>query len=126
MAGGRPKKQVDEQLLEKLAKLHLPDKVIADILKIHVDTLHDRFSEKIEEWQSESKGKIASVLFDEGVNKREPWALKALAQRHLGYHDKVKTETVSVNINSQLSESEIDKKINELMKGDDENGDENV
>ena len=90
---GRPLKKIDEVLLQKLSKLHLSDKVIADIVGCHVDTLRDRFSNKMEEWRSMSKGKIAEVLFDEAVNKREPWALKTIAQRHLGYADKIEQET---------------------------------
>lgn len=84
----RPRKKVDEILLEKLSKLQLSDKVMADIVGISVDTLHRRFADKIEIWRSKSKGKIAEVLFDEGINKREPWALKALCQKHLDYADK--------------------------------------
>lgn len=85
---GRPPIQIDEDLLKKLAQLHLSKKIIADVLGISVDTLDRNFAEKIEIFQSESKSKIASVLFDEAINKREPWALKALAQKHLDYSDK--------------------------------------
>lgn len=105
---GRPLKEIDERLLEKLTRLHLSDKVIADILCCHVDTLHNRFSDKMDEWRSRSKGKIAEVLFDEGVNKREPWALKALAQKHLDYHDKFKAETENVNLNANTEVSSVD------------------
>ena len=91
--GGRKKKKVDMALLEKLAKLHLSDKVIADCVGISEATLHRRFAEKIEVWQSVRKSKIAEVLYDEAINQREPWALKAIASRHLGYVEKV------VNVN---------------------------
>lgn len=93
---GRPPIEVDEELLEKLAKLHLSDKVIADCLDISVDTLRRRFAEKIDIWQSQAKSKIANVLFDEALNGRQPWALKTLAQRHLGYYDK--TEIIQPTI----------------------------
>ena len=113
----RPKKPVDEILLEKLTKLHLSDKVIADILCIHVDTLNDRYSEEMDEWRSKSKGKIAEVLFDEGINKREPWALKALAQKHLDYHDKVKTETTNVNASMEkLSDDQLEAEIQRRLE----------
>lgn len=115
--GGRKPKQIDEKMLENLTKLHLSDKVIADCLGLHVDTLHNRFSEQMDVWRSQSKGKIANVLFDEAVNKREPWALKALAQKHLDYHDKVKTESVNTNTNfnyESLSDKELDKILEDL------------
>lgn len=90
---GRPKKAINLDLLEKLTKLQLDAKTIANCVGCHIDTLRDNYSSQMEVWRSESKGKIANVLFDEAVNKREPWALKALAQRHLGYADKVEQET---------------------------------
>lgn len=100
----RPQIQVDETLLKKLTKLHLSDKVIAEIIGISVDTLHRRFADKMEQWRSESKGKMAEVLFDEAINKREPWALKALAQKHLDYFDRMQTENENVNINLTLAD----------------------
>lgn len=112
---GRPPIAVDENLLEKLTKLHLSDKVIADILEIHVDTLHNRFSEKMDGWRSRSKGKIAEVLFDEGINKREPWALKALAQKHLDYSDKVKTDSQVSHNFENISDDDLDSQIKEKI-----------
>lgn len=111
----RPKIPVDELLLKKLTKLQLSHTVIADILNMSVDTLDRRFAEKMKAWRSECKGKIAEVLFDEGINKREPWALKALAQRHLGYHDKIKTENENTNHNYEhLSDDELDRRLADL------------
>lgn len=109
----RPKKKVDEILLEKLTKLHLSDKVISDILGIHVDTLHNRFSEQMNEWRSKSKGKIAETLFDEAINKREPWALKALVQKHLDYYDKIKNENENINMSLAEKMAKARKRIGE-------------
>ena len=110
LKGGRPLKVIDELLLEKLTKLHLSEKVIADILCVHVDTLRDRFSNQMDEWRSRSKGKIAEVLFDEGVNKREPWALKALAQKHLDYYDK-KELIVAEKPMEKMSDDQLEQEI---------------
>lgn len=89
---GRKPKVIDEKLLENLTKLHLSNEVIAHCVGCSQDTLERRFAEKMSEWRSQSKGKIAQVLYDEALNKREPWALKTIAQRHLGYADKVEQE----------------------------------
>lgn len=101
--GGRPPIEVDEKLLETLAGYQLSDKIIADCLGISVATLHRRFAEKIELIKSKSKSKIASVLFDEVVNKREPWALKALTQKHLDYSDKSEVKS-EMDINMTLAD----------------------
>jgi hypothetical protein len=82
---GRKKKQIDASLVEKLAKLHLSDQIIADCCDCHINTIKTHFSQEIAAWRSKGKTKIAEVLFDEGVNKRQPWALKMLAEKHLGY-----------------------------------------
>jgi len=89
---GRKEKPVDVALLEKLTRLHLSDKVIADCCNVSTWTLERRFAQQMEVWRSQSKSKIAEVLFDEGVNNREPWALKALYQKHLDYADKVESK----------------------------------
>lgn len=118
--GGRKPLEIDEKVLENLSKLHLSEKVIADCLGVSWDTLNRRYADKMDLWRSQSKSKIANVLFDEAVNKREPWALKALAQKHLDYHDKVKTESVNTNTNfnfDHLSDEEIEKEIEKLTNG---------
>lgn len=117
----RPLKPVDEKLLEKLCKLHLSDQVISSIVEIHVDTLHRRYAEQMEVWKSKSKGKIAEVLFDEAITKRSPWALKAIAQRHLGYYDRTKVESdvnqnVTGTIDFAVAKDELEKRIEELKK----------
>lgn len=89
----RTKIPVDEKLLEKLTKLHLSDRTIADCLGISEDTLHRRYAEPMAHWRSTSDWKIADALFDEAINKRQPWALKMIAQRRLGYADRIQAET---------------------------------
>ena len=102
----RPNKKVDEILLEKLTKLHLSDQTIADVVGVSVWTLERRYAQKMDEWRSRSKSKIAEVLFDEAVNKREAWALKLLAQRHLGYFEKmIKESETETNIVYELNYS---------------------
>ena len=110
---GRPRIEIDETLLKKLSQLHLPKKVMADVLGVSVDTLDRNFADKIELFQSESKSKIAAALFDEAINKREPWALKSLAQKHLDYSDKQQVEHSGVIANTP--DEELDAKIATMM-----------
>lgn len=110
---GRKKIEVDEIVLEKLTKLHLSDETIADCVGVSVWTLHRNFAQKMNVWRSKSKSKIADVLFDEGVNKRQPWALKLLAQRHLGYFDNVfkekETESKTMIFELNYSKEKLEK-----------------
>ena len=118
LKGGRPLIPIDERQLETLSKLHLSDQAIAQILGIHVDTLHNRFSEKMKQWKTQSTGKIANVLFDEALNKRKDYAVKLLANKHLGYFERVQsqTENINYNLNADISETELDQVLNETMK----------
>jgi AraC-like DNA-binding protein len=112
---GRKPLPIDEKMLEQLTKLHLSVETIANCLGCSKDTLERRFAAKMELWRSQSKSKIANVLFDEAVNKREPWALKALAQKHLDYHDKVKTESVNTNMNyDNMTDEQLEQRLKEL------------
>lgn len=108
---GRKTIPVDEKLLKTLTQYHLSDKIICDILAISEDTLNRRFADKMNQWRSESKGKIASVLYDEGVNKREPWALKALAQKHLDYYDKKEVEIKDTTQREKMSDDQLEQEI---------------
>ena len=106
--GGRPLMVIDETILKKLCQLHLTQKVMADILECSVDTLNRNYADKMELWQSESKSKIASVLFDEAINKREPWALKALAQKHLDYSDKSEVRAeINIGLADKMAKARV-------------------
>lgn len=114
----RPQKKIDEIMLEKLTKLHLSDKVIADCLGCSVWTLERRYAQKMDEWRSKSKSKIADVLFDEAINKREPWALKALSQKHLDYHDKVRTDFNNVTPERKFTDEELERAISKELEAE--------
>lgn len=85
---GRNPIPIDEKLLESLSRLHLSVATMAKILGCHEDTLHRRFAAKIAEWQSKTDAKLADVLYDEAVNRRQAYAIKMMTQRRLGYADK--------------------------------------
>lgn len=112
---GRPKKEIDLAMLEKLCLVQAPSKIIADILGCHPDTLRDNYSTEMEHFASKGKGKIAFTMWDLAINKEDTTMLKMLAQKHLDYSDKVKTETELRHSFDTLSDDELDAKINEKM-----------
>jgi AraC-like DNA-binding protein len=116
LKGGRPQIPIDEKMLENLTKLHLSIETIAKCLGVSSFTLDRRYAPKMAEWREQSRSKIANVLFDEAINKREPWALKTIAQRHLGYADKVQTESSVTHRIEQMTDDQLDKRIKELEK----------
>lgn len=84
----RPRKKVDEKLLEKLAFIHLPDKYIAYCLGVSVDTLHRRYADKIEKSRADGKAKLLSKAWAK-VESGDWSAIKFLLQNYLKLTDKV-------------------------------------
>ena len=118
---GRKKSKLDAALIEKLAKLQLSYQIIADCCDCHINTLKTHYSQEIDNWRSKGKTKIADVLFDEGVNKRQAWALKLLAEKHLGYgalssDDPNQRFTFELNYSKESLQKGLKNKINDLMK----------
>lgn len=112
---GRKQLPIDEKMLENLTKLHLSDETISHCLGVSVWTLERRYAQQMHVWRSQSKSKIANVLFDEAINKREPWALKALSQKHLDYSDKIKTESINTNMNyDNMTDEQLEQRLKEL------------
>lgn len=84
----RPRKKVDEKLLEKLAYIHLDDTYIALCLGISKDTLHRRFADKISECRANGKAKLLSRAWTK-VDSGDWSAIKFLLQNYLKLTDKI-------------------------------------
>lgn len=114
MAGGRPKIEVDEKLLESLALIHLSDRAIANILGISIDTLHRRYADLVDECRSKSEAKLANIIWDLALNLKEEWALKTLSSHVLGYGKK----QVEVDLKGQMASTNInlnEEKVREIL-----------
>ena len=56
--GGRPRKQIDTELLHKLASIHCTMKEMVDIMGVSEDTLKRRFSGIIDKGKAEGKMRL--------------------------------------------------------------------
>lgn len=54
----RPKKEVDEELLYKLAQIHCTMREMSDIVGVSVDTLKRRYADLIDKGKSEGKMRL--------------------------------------------------------------------
>ena len=54
----RPKKEVDEELLFKLAQIHCTMREMSDIVGVSVDTLKRRYADLIDKGKSEGKMRL--------------------------------------------------------------------
>lgn len=61
---GRPKKEIDEELVYQLALIHCSVKEIATIVDCHPDTIRNRFSAIMEKGKAEGKKSLRRKQFE--------------------------------------------------------------
>lgn len=92
----RPKKVIDEKLLEAMATSHLPNEHMANTLGISVWTLERRYAQKIQEYKSRGKAKL--VMKAQQLAEKGNWpALKYLLGNHLNWSEKVEVQSSDNN-----------------------------
>lgn len=105
--------KIDIAQLEKLSALHLSDETIASILGCHADTLKRNFASIMLKSKSNYKAKLLSVLFDEGVNKRNIKAIELMLKRHPDlFKEVVHIETGVIDQNLNYTNLNTDEKTN--------------
>lgn len=89
---GRTPIPVDEKLLDDLASICATDTMIAKILRIHMNTLHRRYGERVDAKRQAGQSKILWKLWEiaqDDHHKDQFNAIKLLAYKYLGFSDKV-------------------------------------
>lgn len=64
----RPKKEVDEELLYKLAQIHCTMREMSDIVGVSVDTLKRRYADLIDKGKSEGKMRLRRKQVEVAMN----------------------------------------------------------
>ena len=83
----RPRKVIDEALLENLAKIHCTNDEMANILGCSKDTLEKRFSATIKRGRDAGKLSLRRKLFQQALERDNMTALIWLSKQHLGMRD---------------------------------------
>ena len=84
----RPRKEVNVELLEELAKLHCTQEEMASILKVSVDTLQRRFAAHIKEARDHGKMSLRRKMWELALSG-DRTLLIWLSKNELGMSDKV-------------------------------------
>jgi hypothetical protein len=84
----RPRKQVDEALLRKLAVIHCNQDEMASVLGVSVDTLQRRFAAQIKDGRAEGKMSLRRKMWEMALNGNVS-LLIWLSKNELGFSDKV-------------------------------------
>lgn len=101
--GGRPKLDIDPELVYDLAKIHCTNEEIASIVGCHRDTLNERFSGIIEKGKHEGRRSLRRYqwgLVEKGNTQMMMWLGKQiLSQRDKFPDEEPKQAQMIVNIN---------------------------
>ena len=98
----RPLKEVDVELLKKLAGIHCTIKEMASILGCSVDTLERRFADIIEKGRDEGKMSLRRVMFKKAVQGENTAMLIWLSKQHLGMSDKIEQKDTTNMTDEEL------------------------
>jgi|LSQX01.3.fsa_nt_gb hypothetical protein len=98
--GGRPKKEIDFDMVDNLLGIMCTGEEVADILGVDYDTLNARikeqfkvgFSDYIREKQSKGKASLRRRQYLTAVEEGNPTMLIWLGKQYLGQKDKQETE----------------------------------
>lgn len=98
----RPKIELDESLVQELAKAQLTDKEIAQICKCSVDTLTRRFADSLKEWKLEGVGSVRRKLFTTamGESKGSTTAMIFFLKNYGGMADVTREERTPLGFGS--------------------------
>ena len=97
--GGRPKKELDYELIEELAMIQCTQEEIASCLKVNVSTLKrdEKFCTIYKQGQEQGKKSLRRWQFD-AAKKGNSAILIWLGKQYLGQTDKIETKNDIENL----------------------------
>ncbi len=102
--GGRPKKDLDPELVYKLAESMLPIESIATILDCHKDTLYARFSDVLQKAREGRRKALSMAMWEKALVEKDTKMQIWLSKQHLGYKDVQPEEASQIHFNVYTNE----------------------
>jgi len=87
---GRPKKELDTDMIEKLASIFCTNQEIATIVGCHPDTLADNFSEYLKKGRDKGKMSLRRMQWEKAQSGNTTMLIW-LGKQMLGQKDKIET-----------------------------------
>lgn len=84
---GRPKKDIDEKILYKLAQTLLPVEIIADILGCSRETIYSRFPDILRTGRAERKSSLVQAMWAKALYEKDTKMMIWLSKQHLSYKE---------------------------------------
>lgn len=101
---GKPRKDIDLDLLFKLSKTILPVGTIANILGCSQDAIEDNYREILDRGRNERRHTLVQAMWYKGLYERDTKMLIWLSKQHLGYRDNQPETSPQVNYNVYVNE----------------------
>lgn len=101
---GRPLKELDKNLVYKLAQTMLSQKSIAIILDCSEDLLQDRYSGLLQRGRENRKQSLVEAMWQKALEDKDVKMQIWLSKQHLGYRDVMPEEATQVNFNVYANE----------------------
>ena len=92
---GRPKAEVDVEILKNLASIGCPTYEIASVMNVSARTLKRNFAEIIEQNREKGKASLRKKMYDKAVRKDNTMMQIFLSKNMLGMSDKVQQTNVT-------------------------------
>ena len=92
---GRPKAEVDVEILKNLASIGCPTYEIASVMNVSARTLKRNFAEIIEQNREKGKASLRKRMYDKAVKKDNTMMQIFLSKNMLGMSDKVQQTNVT-------------------------------
>ena len=101
---GRPKKDIDEEMVFRMAQTLLPVESIATILQCSKDTLYARFSNALQRGREDRKYSLVQVMWDKALNHGDTKMMIWLSKQHLGYKENWPEQATQISYNVTINE----------------------
>ena len=104
---GRPRKVVNLELLRELASVQCTDTEIAASLHINIDTLHDNYSDIIQEYREAGKQSLRRAQWKKAVEDGNPTMLIWCGKFHLGQKEEINFTGTETDVRTLLEKWEV-------------------
>lgn len=101
--GGRPKKEVNVELLRKMASEDCTVAEIGAALGCHKDTIYARFSDVLREGRDQGNCSLKRKMFELAMSGNVQMLIW-LSKQRLGYKDRQPDEATQVHFNVSISD----------------------
>ena len=92
---GRPKIEIDLEILKNLASIGCPEYEIASVLNISARTLKRNYAEIVDQFREKGKASLRKKMWDKAIKKDNTNMQIWLSKNYLGFKDRTQTETIT-------------------------------